>query len=735
MQHLAPLISDLALMLSVAGLIVLIFQRIHQPVVLGYLVAGMIIGPYLWHKRLVNDIPNIKILSELGVIFLMFSLGLEFSFHKLTRVGFSAVITGLVDVSMMIIFGYTAGWLMGWDYNNCIFLGATLAISSTTIIVKAINELGLKTKRFAEVIYGVLIVEDLLAILLLVALSTVVASKNFFSSDMLFATAKLIVVVGGWFLIGYFVVPSLFRKFAHYVSQETLTIISVGLCLLLVSIAASLNYSVALGAFIMGSILAETVLIHRIEELIVPIRDVFAAVFFISVGMLINPAVILEHWPTVLVISLVLMIGKITVISLGTLLTGQSFNTAVRAGFGMAQIGEFSFIIATLGLSLKVIDDSFYPIIVAVSGITTFTTPYMIRLSGRLTDALNTYLPDRVKYFFDSYASWVYRAQTSSQGTSPLRSVTMRFFINGIIVAIIFMTVNKVLYPYIFDVINKRYYARLVSECLALIFSFPFIWGMLFSYQSVNFPHYAKSKFTPVVFLLSAITLFEVMILSIIYFHTWVTTTILMAIAVVFFIILYRYLGRSYRWFERRLVRNIQRESAKFMRYNDLAPWDTHLVEVDVSAGSAFAGKSLAASKIRQLYGVNIVAICHGSRVIPAPRGEEIIAPQDKLIVLGNDNQIDAFKTQVETSIKVKEPTSFLDNFTLKPFLLEKDHPLIGKSIRASKIRELVNGLIVGLERHNKRMLNPDPETILHGDDLLLIVGEVEKLRKLPKLA
>ncbi|MBV9576130.1 MAG: cation:proton antiporter, partial [Gammaproteobacteria bacterium] len=653
MTDLAPLIYDLALMLSVAGIIVLIFQRIQQPVVLGYLVAGMIIGPYTWPHNLVSDEPNIKTLSELGVIFLMFSLGLEFSFQKLTVVGFSSLLTGLFDVSLMMLLGYSAAWFMGWDFYDSLFLGAALSISSTTIIVKAINELNLKTKRFAEVIFGVLIVEDLLAILLLVALSTMVATKNLFSLEMLYAAGKLILVVGGWFLVGYFLVPSLFRRFAHYISQETLTIISVALCLFLVSLAASYHYSAALGAFIMGSILAETILVHRIEELITPLRDVFGAVFFISVGMLIDPSIIIEKWPVVLAISCVLIFGKITVISIGTFLTGQSLQTAVRAGFGMAQIGEFSFIIATLGLALNVVNHTLYPIIVAVSSLTTFTTPYMIRLSGKMSLFIEEHLPERIKYFFESYAAWVYRTQTSTQGNPLLRSVTMRFVVNGIIVAIIFTFIDKFAYPSILDLVNRRHNAKMLSEMLAIAISSPFIWGMVFSYKLNDIPEYAKSRLTPVVFLIWLMTLIEIIFLSVLYFHTWITTATLLLMAMIFFFISYRQLEKSYHWFERQLIKNIKRDPAKTDRYSALAPWETHLVEIDVSEKSIFIGKTLAESRIRQHYGVNIVAICHGSRILPAPRGEEKIVARDKLIVLGNDQQLDAFKNQIEVQSSV----------------------------------------------------------------------------------
>lgn len=722
MHELAPLILDLTIMLGVAGIVVLLFQRIKQPVVLGYLVAGMIIGPHTSTHGLVTDIANIKILSELGVIFLMFSLGLEFSFHKLTRVGFSALITGLIDVSLMILLGYGAGALMGWTPINCLFLGATLAISSTTIIFKAVGELGLKTKRFAEVIFGVLVMEDLLAILLLVALSTIVITKNVSSLDMFFAAIKLVLVVGAWFIAGYFIVPSLFRRVAGYISQETLTIISVALCLFLVSVAAYFHYSTALGAFIMGSILAETVLVHRIEELIVPIRDIFGAIFFISVGMLINFTMIVEHWQAIVFITLVLVFGKVSVISMGTFLTGQSIKTSVRAGFGMAQIGEFSFIIATLGLGLNAINDTLYPIIVAVSSITTFTTPYMIRFSGHLGKAIEKKLPRRIKYFLDSYSTWVYRTQTRSEQNPLLSSVTARVIVNGLIVAIIFILVNKFVFPEIFNLVQRKHSAKILSEMMAIGISSPFIWGMLFSYKLTELPEYTKTTLNPVVFLVWLITLTEIIFFSIVLFHTWAITGILLLLAFSFFTIAYQQLEKSYHWFEGQLVGNLKKQPSKQSRYKELAPWDTHFVEMEVGDKSSFIDKMLGECQIRQNYGVNIVAIRRGHQIILSPRGEEYIRYSDKLVVLGNDEQIDFFKKKVTISSPDQEHIDHLENFTLKPILLEKDHPLIGKTIRNSMIRENLKGLVVGIERGNNRILNPAPETRLEQDDLVLIV-------------
>lgn len=729
MHELAPLIYDLALMLGLASIVIILFQRIHQPVVLGYLVAGLIIGPHTPPYSLIKDVANIKILSELGVIFLMFSLGLEFSFQKLARVGFSASVTGTIEVVLMTAIGYLVGRMLGWTPYNALFLGAALSISSTTIIIKAIEELHLKTKRFAELIFGVLIVEDLLAILLLVALSTVVVTKNFFSLNMVDAFFRLVLVIGTWFLVGYFLVPPLFRRISNYISQETLTIISIALCLSLVCIAGYFNYSAALGAFIMGSILAETVLVHRIEDLIRPIRDIFAAVFFISVGMLIDPSIIIKYWGTVVLISLVTVLGKIITTTAAALLTGQSISTSTRVGFSMAQIGEFSFIIAALGLSLGVTDHVLYPVIVAVSGITTFTTPYLIRFSESLSASIERRMPNKVHQVLNFYSAWISRI-LASKSHPFLRMMGMRIIINGMIIAIIFTLIHYLVFHYFAWFIEHSWKGNTIFLIVALALSSPFIWGMLYAHKDViHLDKKAKGNTILYIGMTWLIAITEVTVLSFIYFRAWSTILLLFVLAILFFMFFYRRLGVSYRWFESHLIYNIKNNYKK-QKYKDLAPWDTHLLEVIVSESAQFAGHSIRDAAIREQYGVNIVAIQRKNKLIPAPRGDKKIYFQDKLIVLGNDEQLDVFKNEAERKLAETAISSdLMSDFRLRAFLIEKDHPFIGQTIKESNIRESINGLVAGLERGGLRILNPHSNMVIQPDDLLLLVGELEKLK------
>lgn len=728
MHGLAPLIKDLTIILGVAGLVTLLFHKIRQPVVLGYLIAGMIVGPFTPPHALISDSANIKVLAELGVIFLMFLLGLDFSFHKLKRVGFSASVTGLVEVVLMLGIGFVTGRAIGWSFENSIFLGAALAISSTTIIIKALEGLNLKQKRFAELIFGVLIVEDLLAILLLVALSTIIATANIFSLGMLWAAIKLVLVVGSWFLVGYFIVPSFFRKHIAQISNETLTIISVALCLLLVSAAAYFGYSVALGAFIMGSILAETNEIERIEHLMQPIRDIFAAVFFVSVGMLIDPRIIIEHFPIVLLISVVTILGKVIASSVGAFCTGQSVKTSLRVGFGMAQIGEFSFIIIGLGAALGVLNNTIYPVIVAVSAITTFTTPYLIRFSGYASDKLEKRLSPRMKNFIDSYSAWLYRSRADSEKRMWFRKNSTRFIINAIIVAIIFQLTHYLLLPQLQKMGVPIHVINLSGWLIAIVLSAPFLWAMLSTFAAKT----ETKKIWLSLPVLSSwiVTITEISLFSLAYFNEVIVSIIIIPSAIILFILLYNQLEKSYQWFERRLVENLSNPIDKRnYKFEQLAPWDTHLVQIVATYGSPLVGKTFEESQLRQKFGINIVAIHRDGKTLLTPRGDEQLLADDQLIVLGNDEQIEKFEKVVRKTQKLADNYSLAD-FTLKSLLLSETHALVGKTIRTSKIREKTHSLVVGLERRGARILNPDPATELEAGDLLFIVGQTELVEK-----
>lgn len=613
-MHLAPLIQDLALILGVAGLMSVIFRKIKQPVVLGYILAGVVVGPYTPPFQLVTDIPSIQIWAELGVIFLMFSLGLEFSFRKLARVGASASITAVMEVAFFIPVGFILGKILGWSSIDSLFMGAMLSISSTTIIIKALDELNLKTHRFAELIFAVLIVEDLIAILLLVALSTI-AGGAFSGVLLLSAGVKLVLVVGGWFLTGYIVVPRFMRYVSKIGNNEMLTILSLGLCLGLVVFATHFQYSTALGAFIMGSILAESSVLRKIEERMESLRDLFGAIFFVSIGMLINPQLLWEHRWTVALLSAVTIIGKIVSTSFGALLSGQTFRNSVQVGFGLAQIGEFSFIIASLGLSLKVNSEFLYPVAVAVSLVTTFTTPYLIKVSGPAAVWLEKMLPKRAREGLNAYAVWTEQRRTG---------------------------------------VGQR-----------------------------------ESWFTLLL--------------------RWVRDRIFLS--------------------DDEKEEGSRRSPAHALRR--LAPWDAHLVRIEVHPNSAVVKKSLAEAAFRNRFGVNVVAIQRGEETIVAPKPDEIFLPKDELVVLGTDNQVDLVKKEIETPESGKKIKGADADYELRQLHLEENSPFQDKTIRQSAIREKYHAMVVGVERAGKRNINPDSDLRLKAGDTLWIVGERSFLDKM----
>ena len=405
MSHLPSIISDLAVILISAGLVSLLFKRLKQPVVLGYIVAGILAGPSIASIPTVSETDSIRIWADIGVVFLLFALGLDFSFKKLMKVGGTAVVGAVTVVFGMMSVGYTTGLSLGWGHMNSLFLGGMLSMSSTTIIFKAFEDMELRNKRFAGVVFGILVVEDLFAVLLMVLLSTLAVSKHVEGMDMLDSVVKLGVFLLFSFVTGIYILPTFLRVARRFLNDETLLIVSVGLCLGMVILATKSGFSSALGAFVMGSILAETIEAERIEHVVKPVKNLFGAIFFVSVGMLIEPELLWQYKLPILFITLAVILGQILFSGFGILLSGQPLKIAIQSGFALAQIGEFAFIIASLGLSLKVTDNFLYPIVVAVSVITTFLTPYMIRLSEPAYVYADKHMPKSWRRFFDRYSS------------------------------------------------------------------------------------------------------------------------------------------------------------------------------------------------------------------------------------------------------------------------------------------------------------------------------------------
>ncbi len=725
-MHIAPIIRDLAVILGVAGFTTYVCRKIRQPVVLGYIVAGFLIGPHTPHIPLtVRDLPNIQVWAELGVIFVMFSLGLDFSFHKLVRVGSSAVSTAVGEVCCMLLLGYTAGKFLGWSLTDCFFLGGMLAISSTTIIFKAFDELKLRSHYFAEQVFGILIVEDLAAVLLLVGLSIVAMTHTLWDITLLFAAFRLVLVVGGWFLVGYFVIPTFLKRAGRWLDNETMTIVASGLCLFMVAAASYFGYSAALGAFIMGSILAETREAERIEGLIRPLRDLFAAVFFVSVGMLVNPQIISQNAFTIGFLTAILIGGKILGVTTFAILSGHSLKSSVRIGFSLGQIGEFSFIIATLGSQLKVTSDFLYPIVVAVSCLSTFLTPYFIQVAGPFSEWLERKLPQRLRTALTRYSHW--RQVSGAQGPSSAKVSThlFRFFLNALIIILLFFLMGQVglaaVAPHFDDL--RTLYA--VWWVLTILLCAPFVWGMFFSFRQQNPDAKKRMGYSLSAFAAHLATIMLVGLLSATFFTTATGFAFTLCAGLLLFFLFYRRLEGSYRWFERHLLGNLRPHAESASDGLDaLVPWDLHLSRVNVHANSEVTGSTLMASGVRQRFGLNIVAIQRGQSTITAPGAKETLYPSDQLLVLGTDAQVEKFKTTVEASAIPTPNEKRLSDYSLVRLHLDENSPFLGKTIRDSGIRESMKALIVGLEHRNHRTTNPDPNQVLVQGDVLWLAAD-----------
>jgi len=406
-MHTATLLQDLAVIMIAAGLVMIAFRRLKQPVVLGYIIAGVIIGPHTPPYSLIHDEATINTLSELGVILLMFSLGLEFSLRKLKTVGAPALIAALLEILLLFWVGYEVGKFFGWSSMDSIFLGAMLSMSSTTVIIKVLGELGKMKERFAQLIFGILIIEDILGIAMIALLSGIAMTGSLSFGDVSLTLGKLSAFLAAVLVVGLIAVPRLISYVARFKSNEMLIITVLGLCFGVSLLAVKLGYSVALGAFVIGAVIAETREIHRIETLIEPIRDMFSAVFFVAIGLLIDPKMLVVYWQPILVITFAVVVGKIMTCSFGAFVGGNGTRNSLRVGMGLAQIGEFSFIIASLGVTLKVTSSFLYPIAVAVSAITTLLTPYLIRAADPFTSTFDRRAPRALTNLLDLYTRWV----------------------------------------------------------------------------------------------------------------------------------------------------------------------------------------------------------------------------------------------------------------------------------------------------------------------------------------
>ena len=747
MSHLPTLIADLALILISASIITLLFKWLKQPLVLGYIVAGLLAGPYVHIFPTVGDIANINIWAEIGVVFLLFALGLEFSFKKLINVGSTAFITATTEVISMLLIGYMVGYLLGWGTMNSIFLGGMLSMSSTTIIIKAFDDLGLRSQRFTGIVFGTLVVEDLIAILMMVLLSTMAVSKDFVGEELLVSVLKVVFFLILWFLIGIFILPAFLKKAKKLMNNETLLIVSLGLCLGMVVLATYTGFSAALGAFIMGSILAETIEAEHIEHIIQPVKDLFGAIFFVSVGMLVNPAVLVEYaWP-VIIITLVTIIGKAIFSSLGVLLSGESLNISIKSGFSLAQIGEFAFIIAGLGVSLKVLDPFISPIIVAVSVITTFTTPYFIRLANPFAEWLYKVLPPKVQEMLARYASGKKTVNHDSDWKKLLKNIVGRVIIYSVLLTAIWLLSVKTLYPAVSELFTPvTIWVNLAMCLVTLLLMTPFLWALISNkynssaiflklWEDENYNH---GRLVALVLFRVSVAIFFISAVVISYFHLNIGIGVVIAVAVVALILILREDLTQYSRLETHFLTNLNLREEVAKKHHPLKTSfnsefnnkDIELTSVVVSPYSRYIGKSLGELSFRQEFGVNVVAIVRGDLKIYIPKSSERIYPQDKLAVVGTDGQLQKFRDEIESPQGVPDTEEMYQEMNLHSFTVNEAFHFLDKSIVQSRFGEKYDSIVVALERNGALVPLDKDVTFLLGD-LVWFVGEREKIRQL----
>jgi CPA2 family monovalent cation:H+ antiporter-2 len=739
MNHLPPLIKDLGLILILAGITTLLFKKLKQPVVLGYILAGLLVSNHFPFFPDITDSANIRIWAEIGVIFLLFNLGLEFSFKKLMHVGGSASVTALIEVSLMLLIGFSVGKMLDWSTMDSIFLGGILSIASTTIIIRAFDELKVKTKRFATLVFGILIMEDLVAVLLMVLLSTIAVSRQFAGAEMLVSVLKLAFFLMLWFVSGIFFIPTLLRKASTLLNSETLLIVAIGLCLVMVILASEAGFSPALGAFIMGSILAETVQAERIEHIVAPVKDLFGAVFFISVGMLIDPKILLDYAGPIVLITVVFMVFKVFNVTLGALVSGQPLKISLQAGMSMGQIGEFSFIIATLGLTLGVISQFLYPIAVAISAITTFATPYMIKAASPLYNNIESKLPLKWQKALTRYSTGTQTMSSASDWAIVIRAFFVHVIIFSIIILGIIILFAAYVNPWMEQRVDNSFVSNLLTATVCLIVLTPFLWALVIrklAPQAFVNLWSDRRKRSPLIFLrmvraLLAIIYISIFLLNFFSIQIAVAGLILLVSASVMFS---RRIHGFYMRLENRFMSNFndrERQQAIINR-SELAPWDAHISQFIIQVGSPCTGMSLEEMGVREKIGVNIAMIKRGEHyTISAPSRFERIYPGDKVYVIGTDEQLEQFRKYIEPIMGGLAVPQQTHEVVLKKIKVEHGSPLFGKTIRESGIREKTNGLIVGIERDRKRILNPESNVIMQDGDRIWIVGDENLIGKL----
>lgn len=749
MSELPSLIVDLALILVVAGVTTLIFKKLKQPLVLGYVVAGFLVSPHMPYTMSVVDQANIQVWADIGVMFLLFSLGLDFSFKKILKMGVSPVIATVTIIFCMMMLGIVTGHLFRWSKMDCIFLGGMLAMSSTTIIYKAFDDLGLRQQKFAGLVMSVLILEDILAIVMMVMLSAIASGNDPNGGQMLQSVFKIGFFLVLWFVVGIFAIPWFLRSSRKLINNETLLIVSLGLCCGMAVFSTKVGFSSAFGAFVMGSILAETIEAEKIIRLVDPVKNLFGAIFFVSVGMLVDPKILMEYSMPIIALVLTILLGQAIFGSFAFLISGQSLKSAMQCGFSMAQIGEFSFIIASLGLSLGVISNFLYPVVVAVSVITTFLTPYMIKASIPAYNYLEGKLPKlwirRLNHLTLAHPA----TGEKNNWKALLTAMTINTVVYSILSASAIALMFTVFHPFLLRVFphwDGKWYANALTGVLTVIIIAPFLRAIvakknhskeaqaLWSESMVNRPLFI---FTVLVRIAIACSF----IFYICNYLTKFTNALMITIAIAGMIIILMSRGLKHRsiQLERMFIMNLRsrdieaqvRGHKRPLYEGHLLDRDIHISDVEVPEDTTWAGKTLRELSLRQRFGVHVSSILRGRLRINIPSGRTIIFPGDKIQAIGSDDQLTNLSKALQQEVQQDDPDIEKREMRLRQLIIKNDSPLLGKALKTSGIRDKFNCMVVGFEEGEENLSQPDPDHVFVRGDVIWVVGEEESIKNL----
>lgn len=734
------LISDLALILILGSVATVLFKKLKQPVVLGYIVAGFIASPqFAFFPSVVNE-ANIEFWAQIGIVVLLFSLGLDFSFKKLLNVGGSAAVTALIIVTGMIGLGFVVGRLMHFSTINSMFLGGMLSMSSTTIIIKALGDLNMRQRRFVPLVLAVLIVEDLFAVVLMVILSSL-AQENVAGSELAGSVLKLSFFLIMWFTVGILLIPTLFKRYHKLISDEVMLVISMALCFFMAVFSVKSGFSLALGAFVMGSILAGTVEAERIERLVTPVKDLFGAVFFISVGMMVEPNVIWENAGTIALLSTVVVVGMITFGTFGMLVMGQPLKIAMESGFCLTQIGEFSFIIASTGMTLGVLADNIYPIIVAVSVITTFFTPFFIKSAVPCYNFVSKHMPKQWSRLLNGYSKSAAESE-SSETKRMWKAVVKRYLLRTVLYSVLIIALivasHTLIVPFTCQWIGNEW-GRLLGVVVTLTMMAPMLFAIIVpSIKSTERQHLVavsgRITYVPVILMSVVGVLLSMVFVTRELYGFYQGTTSVMAgvvLTLVCTVLLSPKFGRRMSDVEHKFIDNVnERENRRTGHANNLVS-DLHLAYMKVGYGCPFVGETLKRADLRRKYGVNVVNIQRNSILHPVPTGDMRIFPGDVIGVIGTEEQIQNLLPLVEESGSA--PSAEHGEARFLHFAISEKSPLTGKTLLEARLREDYASLLVSVQRGEDNFLNPTPDLTFADGDILWIVGDPKRLSELKK--